>query len=37
MGGVKDKIMSLFKKKNPENYSKPTHVNNVSGGQKKPR
>ena len=29
--------MSRFKTKSTENYSKATHVNNVYGGQKKPR
>ena len=29
--------MSLFKTKTTENYSEPRRVNNVHGGQKKPR
>ena len=37
MVGVKGKIMSLFKTSTTKNYSKPTHVKNVYGGEKKPR
>ena len=31
---VKDKIISLFKTDKTKNYSKPTRVNNVYGGEK---
>ena len=37
MGGVKDKIMSLLKTNTTKDYNKPTRVNNVFGGGKKPR
>ena len=35
VGGVKDKIKSLFKKNTTEYYSKSTRVNNVHEGGKK--
>ena len=35
VGGVKYKIMSLFKTKTTENYWKPIRVNYVYGGPKK--
>lgn len=34
---LNNKTISLFKTKTTENYSEPTRVNNVHGGQKKPR
>ena len=37
MGGIKDKIMSLFKVNTTKNYMKPTCVNNVHGDRKKPK
>ena len=37
VGGVKEKITSLFKTKTPKDYNKPTPVNNVFRGEKKPR
>ena len=37
MGVVKDKIMSLFRTNITKDYSKPTCVNNVYGGGKKPK
>ena len=37
MGGVKDKIMSLFKTNTSKDYSKSACVNNVNGGGKKLR
>ena len=36
VGVVKDKIMNLFKTNTAQDYSKPTRVNNVYGGRKKP-
>ena len=35
VGGVKDKIVSLFKTNTTQNYSKPTRVKNVYKGSKK--
>ena len=37
VGDIRDKITSPFKTITTRNYSKPTHVNNVHGGGKKPR
>ena len=37
VGDVEDKIMSLFKTNTAKDYSKPTHVNHVYEGGKKPR
>ena len=37
MGGVKGKIINLFKINTTKNYSKLTHVNNVYEREKKPR
>ena len=37
MGGVNDKIMSLFKTKTTKEFSKTTRVSNVYGGGKQPR
>ena len=37
MGSVREKIMSLSKASTIRNFSKPTHVSMMYGGQKKPR
>ena len=37
IGGVKDKIMSLFKTNTTKDYSKPTRFKNAYRGRKKPR
>ena len=37
MGGVKEKLMSLFKTTTSKDYNKPTNINNLYGGQMKPR
>lgn len=37
VGGVKNKIMNLFKKNTTEDYSKTMHVNNMNRGGMKPR
>ena len=37
LGDAKDKIMGLFKTNTTGDCIKPTHVNNVYGGEKKPR
>ena len=37
VGGVKDKTMSLFETNTAKDYSKPTCVNNMYEGVKKPR
>ena len=36
MGGIKDKIMSLFKITKNKEYSKPTRLNNAYESGKKP-
>ena len=37
VGGVNDKIMSLFKTNTSKEFSKTTRVSNVYGGGKQPR
>ena len=37
MIGVKNKITNLFKRNTTKKYSKPTPINNVYRGRKKPR